>query len=139
VHKMSALHDSVNSLSEETGQVAVRTSAVGRESLMRDLRCVSDDHQAVSTDAKELLEQLQTLLQKWTNFDLSHGSFTCWLETATQSVSNAREMPASLDAKLEQVNRVKVGFILMSYFTVIFMSSVRFLESGASRENYDCY
>jgi len=123
---MSVLCESVNSLSEETDQVAVRTSAVGRESLKRDLRRICDDHQAVSTNGKELLEQLKTLLQKWTEFELSYGSFTSWLETAMQGIRNASEMTASLDAKLEHVNRVKVGFIIFCYYFALF--SVRFLK-----------
>ena len=116
---MSPFHDSLNSLSEMTDQVAVQTSVVGRETLKRDLRRISGDYQAVSTNAQELLEQLQTLLQKWTDFELSHGSFTSWLETAVQTVRNASEMSASLDAKVEQVNTVKVGFVWMLHFAII--------------------
>lgn len=111
---MSVLDDSLTSLSELTTQVAVQTSAIGRESLKCHLRHIFDDHQVMSTNASELLEQLKSLLQKWTNFELSHSSFTSWLETAMQSVRNAGEITACLDAKLEQVSRLKVGFVVMS-------------------------
>jgi len=111
--KMAALDDTLNMLRDQTDQVAVRTSAIGQESLRRDLRRISDDHQDVTTDAKELVEQLQMLLQKWAEFESSYSSFNLWLETTTNTVRNAGELAANLCAKLQQVSTFKVGFILM--------------------------
>jgi len=108
------LDGTLNTLSDQTDQVAVRTSTIGRETLKRDLRRITDDHQAVSANAKELVEQLQTSLQKWAEFESSHNSFTAWLESAMHIVRSASEMTADLDSKLEQVRRLKVDFTLTS-------------------------
>jgi len=113
VVKMAALDDTLSMLRDQTDQVAVRASAIGQESLRRDLRRISDDHQAVTANAKELVEQLQLLLQKWEEFESSYSSFSLWLETTTNTVRNAGELAANLSAKLQHVSTLKVGFIFM--------------------------
>jgi len=118
--KTSVLSDTLHMLSEVTEQVVVRTSTAGQDSLRRDVRRVSDDYEAVSTHARELVEQLQAVLQRWTEFESSHSLFTSWLDTTMQSVENASKVAADLDAKLDLVNQVKVSFDLVSYITTIF-------------------
>jgi len=108
---MAKLDDMLKTLNDQTDCVAVRTSAVGQESLKRDVRRVFYDHQTVLTTAQELVKQLQLLLQRWAEFESLRDSFTSWLETAMHNVRSANEMVADLDAKLEQVTRVKVSLL----------------------------